>query len=183
MTGWNHARRARDARLAAAAHLATGMRVDARDAVALLETVLQPGDRVCLEGDNQKQADLLAAALADVDPGRVNDLHMVQSGVVLPEHLDVFERGIAKRLDFAYSGPQSQRIAKLLFGGKIALGAVHTYLELFARYFIDLTPQVALIAAVSADRDGNLYTGPNTEDTPTVVEATAFKDEIGRAHV
>jgi len=55
---------------------------------------------------------------------------------------------------------------------------VHTNLELFARYFIDLTPNVALIAAVSADRHGNLYTGPNTEDTPTVVEATAFKDGI-----
>ena len=51
------------------------------------------------------------------------------------------------------------------------------------RYFIDLTPQVALIAAVSADRDGNLYTGPNTEDTPTVVEATAFKDGIVIAQV
>ena len=183
MTGWNHARQARDARLAAGAVYAQGKRVDARDTVALLEAVLRPGDRVCLEGDNQKQADLLATALADVDSAKVHDLHMVQSGVVLPEHLDVFERGIAKRLDFAYSGPQSQRIAKLLFGGKIALGAVHTYLELFARYFIDLTPQVALIAAVSADADGNLYTGPNTEDTPTVVEATAFKDGIVIAQV
>lgn len=183
MTGWNHARQARDARIAAGAAFARGKRVDARDAVALLEAVLQPGDRVCLEGDNQKQADLLAVALADVDNAKIHDLHMVQSGVVLPEHLDVFERGIAKRLDFAYSGPQSQRIAKLLFGGKIALGAVHTYLELFARYFIDLTPQVALIAAVSADADGNLYTGPNTEDTPTVVEATAFKDGIVIAQV
>jgi malonate decarboxylase alpha subunit len=66
----------------------------------------------------------------------------------------------------------------MLFGGKIELGAVHTYLELFARYFIDLTPNVALVAAVSADIDGNLYTGPNTEDTPTVVEATAFKDGV-----
>ena len=28
----------------------------------------------------------------------------------------------------------------MLFGGKIELGAVHTYLELFGRYFIDLTP-------------------------------------------
>jgi malonate decarboxylase alpha subunit len=56
-------------------------------------------------------------------------------------------------------------------------------LELFARYFIDLTPQVALIAAVSADRDGNLYTGPNTEDTPTVVEAAAFKDGVVIAQV
>jgi malonate decarboxylase alpha subunit len=45
-------------------------------------------------------------------------------------------------LDYAYSGPQSARIARMLFGGKIELGAVHTYLELFARYF-DLTPQVA----------------------------------------
>jgi malonate decarboxylase alpha subunit len=71
----------------------------------------------------------------------------------------------------------------MLFGGQIELGAVHTYLELFARYFVDLTPHVALIVAVSADRHGNLYTGPNTEDTPTVVEATAFKDGVVIAQV
>ncbi|BDU21414.1 malonate decarboxylase subunit alpha [Dyella sp. GSA-30] len=183
MTAWDTARRARDARWQAGARYAQGKRVDARDATALLEAVLQPGDRVCLEGDNQKQADVLAAALAAVDKAKVHHLHMVQSGIVLPEHLDVFESGVATRLDYSYSGPQSQRIAKLLFAGKIELGAVHTYLELFARYFIDLTPQVALIAAVSADRDGNLYTGPNTEDTPTVVEATAFKDGIVIAQV
>jgi len=183
MTAWDTARRARDSRWQAGARYAQGKRVDARDATALLEAVLQPGDRVCLEGDNQKQADVLAAALAAVDKAKVHHLHMVQSGIVLPEHLDVFESGVASRLDYSYSGPQSQRIAKLLFAGKIELGAVHTYLELFARYFIDLTPQVALIAAVSADRDGNLYTGPNTEDTPTVVEATAFKDGIVIAQV
>ncbi len=183
MKSWNNARRERDVRLQAAARYAQGKQVQARDVTALLEAVIRPGDRVCLEGDNQKQADLLAAALAGADSGKLHDLHMVQSGVVLPEHLDVFERGIARRLDYAYSGPQSQRIAKLLFGGKIELGAVHTYLELFARYFIDLTPQVALIAAVSADREGNLYTGPNTEDTPTVVEATAFKDGVVIAQV
>jgi malonate decarboxylase alpha subunit len=108
---------------------------------------------------------------------------MVQSGIVLPEHLDVFEKGIARKLDYSYSGPQAVRVARLLFGGKIELGAVHTYLELFARYFIDLTPQVALIAAVSADRNGNLYTGANTEDTPTVVEATSFKSGLVVAQV
>ncbi|MFL9670922.1 malonate decarboxylase subunit alpha [Variovorax sp. AB1(2024)] len=183
MTTWDTAKRAREGRLQAGAPYAKGKHVAASDATALLEAVLQPGDRVCLEGDNQKQAELLAAALAAVDSAKVHGLHMVQSGVVLPEHLDVFERGIAKRLDYAYSGPQSQRIARMLFGGKIELGAVHTYLELFARYFIDLTPQVALIAAVSADREGNLYTGPNTEDTPTVVEATAFKDGVVIAQV
>src|SRR6202050_2424750 len=180
---WDSARSARALRLQAGARYARGKQVEARDATALLEAVLRPGDRVCLEGDNQKQADLLATALAAVDNGKVHDLHMVQSGVVLPEHLDVFERGIAKRLDYAYSSPQAQRIAELLFGGKIELGALHTYLELFARYFIDLTPQVALIVAVSADREGNLYTGPNTEDTPTVVEATAFKNGVVIAQV
>ena len=176
-------REARDARIEAGTKLARGKIVEARDATRLLEAVIRPGDRVCLEGDNQKQADLLSAALVAVDLAKVHDLHMVQSGIVLPEHLDLFDRGVAKRLDYAYSGPQSARIATMLFGGKIELGAVHTYLELFARYFIDLTPNVALIAAVSSDGDGNLYTGPNTEDTPTVVEATAFKDGVVIAQV
>ena len=183
MAAWQKAREMRDTRIQAGSKLAKGKIVEAADAVALLEAVIQPGDRVCLEGDNQKQADLLAGALASVDVTKVHDLHMVQSGVVLPEHLDIFESGVAKRLDYAFSGPQSARIAKLLFSGKIELGAIHTYLELFARYFIDLTPQVALIVAVSADKDGNLYTGPNTEDTPTVVEATAFKDGVVIAQV
>src|SRR5438552_4133919 len=175
MKSWERQKAIRQARIQAGSRHARGKEVAATDLSNFLEAVLRPGDRVCLEGDNQKQADILAAALADVDPTKIYDLHMVQSGVVLPEHLDVFERGVAKRLDYAYSGPQSARIARMLFGGKIELGAVHTYLELFARYFVDLTPNVALIAAVSADKNGNLYTGPNTEDTPTVVEATSFK--------
>ena len=183
MASWQKAQAARNARLQAGAKFAKGKIVQAADATVLLEAVIRPGDRVCLEGDNQKQADLLAAALAAVDVAKVHDLHMVQSGVVLAEHLDLFDKGVAKRLDYAYSGPQSTRIARMLFGGKIELGAVHTYLELFARYFVDLTPHVALIVAVSADRDGNLYTGPNTEDTPTVVEATAFKDGVVVAQV
>jgi malonate decarboxylase alpha subunit len=183
MSGWVAERAAQAQRIAAGAKLADGKIVASGNVVALLEAVIRPLDRVCLEGDNQKQADVLASALTGVDPAKIHDLHMVQSGVVLPEHLDVFETGIARRLDYAYSGPQAGRIAKMLFGGQIELGAVHTYLELFARYFIDLTPNVALIAAVSADLDGNLYTGPNTEDTPTVVEATAFKNGVVIAQV
>ena len=181
--GWDRQKRALDERLSAARSLADGKLVHPDRAIDLLEAIIRPGDRVCLEGDNQKQADLLARALAGVDPSVVHDLHIVQSGIVLPEHLDIFETGIAKRLDYAYSGPQAARIARMLFSGSIQLGAVHTYLELFARYFIDLTPNVALIAAVCADREGNLYTGPNTEDTPTVVEATAFKSGVVVAQV
>ena len=70
-------------------------------ATELLEAVIEPGDRVAIEGDNQKQADFLAASLAKADPARLHDLHMVQSVLALPDHLAVFERGIANRLDFA----------------------------------------------------------------------------------
>ena len=50
-------------------------------ATELLQAVIEPGDRVVIEGDNQKQADFLAAALAKADPARLRDLHMVQSAV------------------------------------------------------------------------------------------------------
>ena len=183
MSDWGMQKAALAERLAAGQQHAKGKVVPIPGLGAFLTAVIRSGDRVCLEGDNQKQADILASALANLDPADVHDLHMVQSGVVLPAHLDIFEKGIARRLDFSYSGPQAARIAKMLFGRKIELGAVHTYLELFARYFIDLTPNVALIAAVSADKDGNLYTGPNTEDTPTVVEATSYKNGLVVAQV
>ena len=183
MTDWQKQRSERNARLDAGSRCASGKMVPPESAKALLEAVIRPGDRVCLEGDNQKQADFLAEILAGVDPSRIHDLHIVQSGIVLQAHLDLFERGIARKLDFSYSGPQGAAIARALAAGKIELGAIHTYIELFARYFMDLTPHVALIAAVQADRNGNLYTGPNTEDTPTIVEATAFKSGIVVAQV
>jgi malonate decarboxylase alpha subunit len=160
-----------------------GKCVAADAAVRLLEAVIAPFDRVCLEGNNQKQADFLAETLAAVDARRVHRLHMVQSVLALPEHLDVFEKGIATQLDFSFSGPQGSRLAKLVAQRRIQIGAIHTYLELFGRYFVDLTPQVALVAAQSADRRGNLYTGPNTEDTPAIVEATAFSGGIVVAQV
>jgi malonate decarboxylase alpha subunit len=178
----NHAERLARARHELGGRL-VGKRVATDAAVALLEATLEPGDRVCLEGNNQKQADFLARALVQVDPQRVHGLHMVQSVLALPEHLDVFENGIAQRLDFSFSGPQGARLAKLVSAGGIEIGAIHTYLELFARYFVDLTPKVALIAAHAADAEGNLYTGPNTEDTPAIVEAAAFSGGIVIAQV
>jgi malonate decarboxylase alpha subunit len=144
----------------------------------LLHAALECGDRVCIEGNNQKQADFLAGALSRLDPARINNLHMLQSVLALPEHLDVFENGVASRLDFSFSGPQAGRVARLASAGKLNIGAIHTYLELFGRYFIDLPPRVSLVAAEAADRKGNIYTGPNTEDTPVIVEATSFKNGI-----
>ena len=180
---WNRSALNRADRLARAAPLANGKWVDAAQATALLEAVIEPGDRVCLEGNNQKQADFLARELVRVDPARVHDLHLVQSVLALPEHISLFERGIAKRLDFSFSGPQGGRLAQLVGEGRIEIGAIHTYLELFGRYFVDLTPKVSIVAAQAADGRGNLYTGPNTEDTPAIVEATAFRSGIVIAQV
>ncbi len=168
---------------AAAVRGTSGKLCPAERATQLLEAIIEPGDRVAIEGDNQKQADFLASTLASVDPAQVHDLHMVQSVLALPDHLAVFERGIATRLDFSYAGPQSRRLAELVASNALKIGAIHTYLELYARVLVDLTPQVALVVADKADRDGNLYTGPNTEDTPTITEAAAFRGGIVVAQV
>lgn len=143
-----------------------------------LELLIRPGDRVALEGDNQKQADFLSRSLAKADPAKLNNVHLLISSISRPEHLTLFERGIAHRVDFSFAGPQSLRVAQLLEDGRLEVGAIHTYVELYARMFVDLIPQVALLCAEKADRHGNLYTGPNTEDTPTIAEAAAFSQGI-----
>jgi malonate decarboxylase alpha subunit len=180
---WNRLAQNRSERLARAARFASGRIVAAENIVALLEAVIEPGDRLCIEGNNQKQADFLARSLIKTNPDKLRDLHLVQSVLALPEHIDLIERGQVSRIDFSFSGPQAARLARLVESRKITIGAIHTYLELFARYFVDLTPRVALIAAQMADREGNLYTGPNTEDTPAIVEAAAFKGGIVIAQV
>lgn len=162
-------------RLQTAAPLARNKFVAPGDARALLQAVIRSGDRVCIEGDNQKQADFFARELVKLDPAQVSHLHMIQSTVVLNEHLDVFRLGLADRLDFAYSGPQSKALYQLAAEKKVKIGAIHTYLELYGRYFVDLYPQVAILAAEACDAAGNIFTGPNTEDSPTIAEATRFK--------
>jgi malonate decarboxylase alpha subunit len=159
-------------------HILPGERI-----VDALEFLVQPNDRVVIEGDNQKQADFLSRALVRVDPKIVHDLHMIISSISRPEHLTLFEEGIARKVDFAFAGPQSLRVAQLLEDGQLEIGAIHTYVELYARLFVDLAPHVVLVCAEQGDAEGNLYTGPNTEDTPIIVEAAAFHDGIVIAQV
>jgi malonate decarboxylase alpha subunit len=80
-------------------------------------------------------------------------------------------------------GLQSRKLAELVASGSLKIGAIHTYLELYARMLVDLTPRVALVVADQADRHGNLYTGPNTEDTPIIAEAAAFRGGVVVAQV
>ena len=175
---WDRRRADKADRITAGGAHADGKVVPTENLKDLLHSVIRSGDRVALEGDNQKQADFLSRTLADCDPARISDLHMLISSVSRPEHLDVFERKIASRLDLAYAGPQSVRIAQLVEDGVVTIGAIHTYVELYARMFTDLAPQIALLCTDLADRHGNLYTGPNTEDTPTIAEAVAFHDGV-----
>src|SRR5260370_34843893 len=79
--------------------------------------------------------------------------------------------------------PSRHESDRLVASKALRIGAIHTYLELYARTLVDLTPQVALVVADKADRAGNLYTGPNTEDTPTITEAAAFRNGIVVAQV
>ena len=68
---WDSLKKDAAARAASAApYVKEGKIVDAKDAVALLEAVIKPGDKVNIEGNNQKQADFLAKTLCQVDPGK-----------------------------------------------------------------------------------------------------------------
>jgi malonate decarboxylase alpha subunit len=156
----------------------TGPILPAGKTVEALESVIASGDRLVMEGDNQKQADFLSRSLVKVDAKKIHDLHLIISSISRPEHLTLFELGIAKKIDFAFAGPQSLRVAQLLEDGVLEIGAIHTYVELYARLLVDLVPNVVLVCAEQADHEGNLFTGPNTEDTPVIVEAAAFHDAI-----
>ncbi len=180
---WDTHRTEKKRRLEQVRAVADGKVLPTEQMTAVLEALIAPGDRVVLEGNNQKQADFLARMLAKANPEKLHDLHMLMPSVSLAEHLDLFEKGIARKLDFAFSGPQSLRISQLLDDGLLEIGAIHTYIELYARLFVDLVPNIALVAGFKADRKGNLYTGASTEDTPALVEATAFKDGIVIAQV
>nr|WP_255437776.1 malonate decarboxylase subunit alpha [Thalassobacillus sp. CUG 92003] len=180
---WTKKRDAKAEKLNSLGSIASGKVIPTERIVESFEVLISPGDRVSLEGNNQKQASFLSGALNQVSPEQIYDLHMIMSSISRPEHLDIFEKGIARKVDFAYAGPQSLRIAQMLEDDEVEMGEIHTYLELYSRLLVDLTPSVALVAADKADTEGNLYTGPNTEETPTLVEATAFSDGIVIAQV
>jgi malonate decarboxylase alpha subunit len=175
---WTRRREEKKRRMQAVMQWMSGPVLPTNKIVEALEALVVAGDRIVLEGDNQKQADFLSRSLVKVDAKKIHDLHLIISSISRPEHLTLFELGIAKKVDFAFAGPQSLRVAQLLEDGVLEIGAVHTYVELYARLLVDLIPNVVLVCAEQADREGNLFTGPNTEDTPVIVEAAAFHDAI-----
>ena len=181
---WDKERRSKQERMAGVKQYTDGGKViETESIVPFLEGVIHPGDRVVLEGCNQKQAAFLAGAMTRLDPAKVHRLNMIIPSISRDEHLDLFEKGIAEEINFAFAGVQSLRLAQMLAEEKLRIGAIHTYLELYGRLYVDLTPNICLIAADKADRSGNLYTGYNTEETPMLTEAAAFKSGIVIAQV
>jgi malonate decarboxylase alpha subunit len=177
-TSWTRRRDEKERRMQVVRRWMSGPVLPTDKTVEALEALVVAGDRIVLEGDNQKQADFLSRSLVNVDAKKVRDLHLIISSISRPEHLTLFELGIAKKVDFAFAGPQSLRVAQLLEDRVLEIGAIHTYVELYARLLVDLIPNVVLVCAEQADREGNLFTGPNTEDTPVIVESAAFHDAI-----
>ncbi|MBO6134268.1 MAG: malonate decarboxylase subunit alpha [Lachnospiraceae bacterium] len=180
---WNKNKKKKEERLNSVSSFLDGKVIKTNDIVEVLNRVIRPGDNLILEGDNQKQASFLAKAMTKVDVQSVHDIHLIIPSISRDEHLDLFDKGIASLINFAFAGTQSLRLSSMMNSGVCKVGAIHTYFELYARLFVDLIPNVALVAADAADRNGNLYTGANTEETPTLVEATAFKDGIVIAQV
>ena len=175
---WDTRRQAKQLKIAMVSQYADGAVIQTQDIIKVLETLISAGDRVVLEGNNQKQADFLSRSLAQANPEILHDLHMIMPSVGRPEHLDLFEKGIAHKLDFSFAGTQSLRISQLVEDGLLEIGAIHTYIELYSRLLVDLIPNVVLSAGFMADREGNIYTGPSTEDTPALIEPAAFSDGI-----
>ncbi|TCB48069.1 malonate decarboxylase subunit alpha [Acinetobacter sp. ANC 4779] len=175
---WNKRRNAKHLKLEMVSKYADGVVIPTQDIVQVLEKLITAGDRVILEGNNQKQADFLSRSLAKTNPEILHDLHMIMPSVGRPEHLDLFEKGIARKLDFSFAGTQSLRISQLIEDGLLEIGAIHTYIELYSRLLVDLIPNVVLSAGFMADREGNIYTGASTEDTPALIEPAAFSDGI-----
>jgi malonate decarboxylase alpha subunit len=111
---WTRKRDEKKRSLNSMAHLAEHAIIKKENIVEALQYLLQPGDKVVLEGDNQKQASFLAEALLQVDTAKVNKLHMIMSSISLPEHLDIFERGIAENLIFRSPARRACELRKCL---------------------------------------------------------------------
>ena len=129
MRDWQTRRRRKQERMRSVVKIMTGPFVDEGRVVDLLESVIQPGDRVAIEGDNQMEGDFLAKSVAAVDPEKIHDIHLMISSISLPKHLHVFEKGIRKKLDFAYADAQSVRMAEMVSAGTVDVDAIQTYID------------------------------------------------------
>jgi malonate decarboxylase alpha subunit len=103
---WTTRRERKNRRLQRLARYCSDRVLDSGKIIEAMEELVEPGDRICLEGNNQKQADFLSRKLAQVDPERIHGLHLLISVLSRPEHMDLFDRGIASSFPAGRDGRQ-----------------------------------------------------------------------------
>jgi Malonate decarboxylase, alpha subunit, transporter len=80
-------------------------------------------------GSTRRELDCWMKALPQ--PWSVGMDATIISSIGRPEHLTLFELGIAKKVEFAFADPQSLHVSPLLEDGKLDIGTVHTCVELY----------------------------------------------------
>jgi predicted DsbA family dithiol-disulfide isomerase len=83
---WTNRREEKNRRIQRVSSWMNGPMLPREKLVESLELLIVSGDRIVLEGDNQKQADFLSRSLVKVDPKKVHDLHLIISSISRPEH-------------------------------------------------------------------------------------------------
>ena len=93
---WNRRRTEKQRRLAEANM--PGKVIPTDQLVSVLENLLAPGDRVVLEGNKPETGRFPLAHAGGGLIRKIHDLHMIMPSVGRSEHLDLFEKGIARKL-------------------------------------------------------------------------------------
>ena len=91
---WTAKRDEKRRRLERITPLMRGRFLAEKDIMAAMYGLICPGDVVVMES-GQKQADFLSEALAQADPERLHDLHLVIHALARPDHMELF-RGASR---------------------------------------------------------------------------------------
>jgi len=144
-----------------------------------LELLVKPGDPGReWKATNQKQADFLSRSLVKVDPKKVHDLHLIISSITRPEHLTLFESGIAKEGGFSPS--RDRRACEWRNCLKTGAGdrrRSHVRLNCTPGCWWTLF-QLVLVCAEQADQQGICIRVRIRKTRQVIVEAAAFHDGI-----
>ena len=103
-TSWTTRRAEKARRMEAVEAWVSGPMLPREKTVDARESVIVSGDLIVMEGDSQKLADFLSRSLVRVDAKKIQDLHLIIPSISRPEHLTLFELGVAKKVDFAFAG-------------------------------------------------------------------------------